>query len=201
MAKRTFDLTVSFVALLFLWPLFVLVGLRIKRDTPGPVFYRGVRVGLHEKPFRIFKFRTMVANAEQVGGPSTPGDDQRITRTGKWIRRFNLDELPQFLNVLKGDMSIVGPRPEVSDYVKLFTEEERELLTLRPGITDWATIWVRNEGEVLAGSTDPEKTYMEVIWPEKHLLQLKYMRESSFWVDISIMFQTLKVHLIDRFRS
>ena len=148
----------------------------------------------------MYKFRTMVVNADKIGGPSTPADDPRITRIGRWLRRFNLDELPQFLNVLKGEMSIVGPRPEVPQYVAMFTEEERLILTVRPGITDWATLWIRDEGKILAGSNDPEKTYMEKIWPEKHRLALQYIRKHSLWVDLEIMLKTLKV-LFDRFKS
>src|SRR5579884_3529688 len=164
-----------------------------------PVLYKGVRVGLHGRPFKIYKFRTMVADAERIGGPNTPRDDPRITRVGRWLRRFNLDELPQFLNVLRGEMSIVGPRPEVPQYVVHFTEVERAILSVRPGITDWATLWVRDEGKLLEGSEDPERTYMERVWPEKHRLQLEYVRNHSLRVDVQIMLLTLKVHLFDRF--
>jgi lipopolysaccharide/colanic/teichoic acid biosynthesis glycosyltransferase len=142
----------------------------------------------------------MMVNADKIGGPSTPADDSRITRIGRWIRRFNFDELPQFLNVLKGEMSIVGPRPEVPQYVERFTEQEKLILTVRPGITDWATVWIRDEGQILAGSHDPEKTYMEKIWPEKHRLALQYVESHSLWVDFEIMLKTLQV-LFDRFKS
>ena len=200
MAKRLIDFVLSSIALLTLAPVLLLVALWIKLNSPGPVFYRGTRVGRLGKGFRIYKFRTMVANAENLGGPSTPADDPRITRVGRFLRRFNLDELPQFINVLKGEMSIVGPRPEVPQYVELFTEEEKAILTVRPGITDWATLWVRNEGEILAGSDDPERAYMEKIWPEKHRLELEYVRNQSVWHDFAIMLKTLDVHLIDRIR-
>jgi lipopolysaccharide/colanic/teichoic acid biosynthesis glycosyltransferase len=132
----------------------------------------------------------MVVNAENMGGPSTADDDPRITKIGKFIRKYKLDELPQLINVLKGEMSFVGPRPEVSHYVNMFTEEEKAILGVRPGITDWASMWDSDEGAILAGSPDPEKTYMEKIRPEKIKLQLKYVREKSFWVDLKIIFQT-----------
>ena len=133
----------------------------------------------------------MVLNAEKLGGPSTADDDPRITRVGKFVRKFKLDELPQLINVLKGEMSIVGPRPEVQMYVDMFTEEEKAILSVRPGITDWASIWNPDEGAILAGSSDPEKTYMEKIRPEKIRLQLKYVMERSFWNDLKIIAQTV----------
>jgi lipopolysaccharide/colanic/teichoic acid biosynthesis glycosyltransferase len=188
------------MVLLMLSPLLLIISLLVKLDSPGPVIYRSARVGRFGKPFRMYKFRTMMVNADTIGGPSTPADDSRITRIGRWIRRFKLDELPQFLNVLKGEMSIVGPRPEVPQYVERFTEQEKLILTVRPGITDWATVWIRDEGQILAGSHDPEKTYMEKIWPEKHRLALQYVESHSFWVDFEIMLKTLKV-LFDRFKS
>lgn len=199
MIKRLMDIAISAVVLVLLLPSFAVIALLIKLDSRGPVLYKGVRVGLHGRPFKIYKFRTMVADAERIGGPNTPRDDPRITRVGRWLRRFNLDELPQFLNVLRGEMSIVGPRPEVPQYVVHFTEVERAILSVRPGITDWATLWVRDEGKLLEGSEDPERTYMERVWPEKHRLQLEYVRNHSLRVDVQIMLLTLKVHLFDRF--
>ncbi len=193
------DIAISAVVLVLLLPSFAVIALLIKLDSRGPVLYKGVRVGLHGRPFKIYKFRTMVADAERIGGPNTPRDDPRITRVGRWLRRFNLDELPQFLNVLRGEMSIVGPRPEVPQYVVHFTEVERAILSVRPGITDWATLWVRDEGKLLEGSEDPERTYMERVWPENHRLQLEYVRNHSLRVDVQIMLLTLKVHLFDRF--
>src|SRR3989449_3024822 len=191
--KRLFDLVLSALGFFLARPRLLVVAGLIKLGPPGPVFFRQVGVGLHGEPFRIFKFRTMVVNAEKLGGPSTTADDRRITRTGKWIRRFNLDELPQLINVLKGEMSIVGPRPEVPQYVALFNAEEKEILSVRPGITDWATLWIRDEGRLLAGSDDPERTYFEKIWPEKHRLALEYVRNRSMTVDFEIMARTLKV--------
>lgn len=191
MIKRIFDIILASVGLFFFLPILLGIAWVIRRGNNGPVFYRGERVGLHGKIFRIFKFRTMVVNADNIGGPSTADDDPRITHIGKYLRKYKLDELPQLINVLKGDMSIVGPRPEVKHYVDMYTEEEKEILTVRPGITDWASIWNSDEGAVLAGSPDPEKTYMEKIRPEKIRLQLKYVREQSFWIDLKIIFQTL----------
>lgn len=182
-------------------PVLLAAGLIIKLNSPGPVFFRQVRVGRAGKPFRIFKFRTMVVNAESLGGPDTSANDPRITKIGKVLRRYNLDELPQFINVLKGEMSIVGPRPEVPQYVELFSEEEKAILTVRPGITDWATIWIRNEGKVLAASEDPERAYLEMIWPEKRAMQLEYVKNHSVRQDFHIMLKTLQVHLFDRFKS
>ncbi len=201
MLKRAVDIVLSAAALVVLCPVFLVLATLIKLGSPGSVFFRGVRVGRDGEPFRIFKFRTMVADAEKLGGASTAADDPRITGVGQWIRRYNLDELPQFINVLKGEMSIVGPRPEVPHYVKRFSEEEKAILSVRPGITDWATLWIRDEGKVLAGSHDPERTYVEKIWPEKHRLALEYVRSQSLWVDIQIMLKTLKVHLLDRFKA
>ena len=191
-AKRTFDSVASSLGLLFLSPAILLIAILVKLYSPGPVFYRGIRVGRKGVPFRVFKFRTMIMKAENIGGPSTADDDPRITKIGKFLRKYKLDELPQLINVLKGEMSFVGPRPEVQHYVNMFTEEEKAILSVRPGITDWASIWNPDEGAILAGSLDPEKTYMEKIRPEKIRLQLKYVRERSFFIDLKIIFQTLR---------
>ncbi|OIO00874.1 hypothetical protein AUJ67_05155 [Candidatus Desantisbacteria bacterium CG1_02_49_89] len=192
MLKRLFDIIVSAAGILLLSPFFVITAAIIKLDSKGPVFYRGVRVGRKGKLFKIYKFRTMVADADRIGGSSTPEDDPRVTRIGGMLRKFKLDELPQLLNVLEGDMSFVGPRPEVSFYVNMFKEEEKVILNVKPGITDWASLWNSNEGAVLAGSSDPEKIYMEKIRPEKIKLQLKYIKEQSFSVDLKIIFLTLR---------
>ena len=157
MLKRTFDFLSSLIGLIVISPILVTISILIKKEDRGPVFYRGARVGRFGKLFRIFKFRTMVVNAEKMGGPSTADDDPRITKMGRFIRKFKLDELPQLINVLKGEMSIVGPRPEVQMYVDMFSEGEKAILTVRPGITDWASIWNPDEGAILAGSPDPEK--------------------------------------------
>jgi lipopolysaccharide/colanic/teichoic acid biosynthesis glycosyltransferase len=185
------DIVLSVVFLLVSSPAFAVVAIAIRFSSAGPVFYRQLRVGRFGKAFRIFKFRTMIANAERIGGPSTADDDPRITKVGHFLRRYKLDELPQLFNVLKGDMSLVGPRPEVQRYVDMFTEEERRILSVRPGITDWASLWNSDEGAVLAGSLDPERTYIEKIRPEKIRLQLEYVRNQSFWTDIQIILQTM----------
>jgi lipopolysaccharide/colanic/teichoic acid biosynthesis glycosyltransferase len=191
MLKRAFDFVSSLLGLILVSPVLVTIAILIKKEDGGPVFYRGARVGRFGKTFRIFKFRTMVVNAEKLGGPSTADDDPRVTKMGKFIRKYKLDELPQVINVLKGEMSVVGPRPEVQMYVDMFKEEEKIILSVRPGITDWASIWNPDEGAILAGSPDPEKTYMEKIRPEKIRLQLKYVKERSFLVDIKIILETL----------
>lgn len=196
MLKRAFDLVASVSVLLLLLPLLFLIGVLVKLEDGGPIFYRGVRVGQYGRSFRIFKFRTMVVDAEKLGGPSTADDDPRITRIGKLLRKYKLDELPQLINVLKGEMSLVGPRPEVPQYVALFTLEERAILSVRPGITDWASLWNCDEAAVLAGSPDPERTYLEKIRPEKVRLQLEYVRNRSLWVDLTILAQTVLAILL-----
>ncbi len=190
MAKRAFDLVFSSIVLLLLAPVIIAIAFLVKLDSRGSVFYRGIRVGKDGRPFRMVKFRTMVVEADQIGGPSTPDTDPRITRVGRLLRSYKLDELPQLIHVLKGEMSIVGPRPEVPEYVALLTENEKEILSVRPGMTDWASIWNSNEGTALAGSDDPEKTYLEKIRPEKIRLQLEYVRRRSFWVDLQIIVST-----------
>ncbi len=190
--KRLFDIIFSVTGLLILLPVLLLISLLIKLDSKGPIFYRGVRVGHWGKLFRMYKFRTMVMNAEKLGGPSTANDDPRLTKMGRLLRKYKLDELPQLVNVLKGEMSFVGPRPEVKPYVDMFTEEEKAILTVRPGITDWASIWDSDEGAILAGSPDPEKTYMEKIRPHKIRLQLEYVRNQSFGTDLKIIQLTLR---------
>ncbi len=193
--KRLFDAVISAMGLIVLAPVLVALAVAIKLESAGPVFYRGIRVGRFGKLFRIFKFRTMVLNADRIGGPSTPDDDPRITRVGRWLRKYKLDELPQLLNVLKGEMGLVGPRPEVPQYVALFNDEERAILTVRPGITDWASIWNPDEGAILAGSPDPDRTYLEKIRPEKIRLQLEYVRNRSLWTDLRILAETFKILL------
>lgn len=189
--KRSFDLILSGLWLVLLSPLLTAIALLIKLDSPGPVFYRGRRVGLNGKPFRMFKFRTMILNADRIGGSSSPDDDPRVTGAGRFLRRYKLDELPQLLNVLVGEMSLVGPRPQVQWAVDLYSPEERLVLTVRPGITDYASVRFPNEGEILKGSSDPDKDYMENIHSEKMRLSLHYVRTRSFWGDIIIIIQTV----------
>ena len=192
MLKRLFDFIFSLIGVIILLPLFAVVVLSIKLDSKGPVFYRGLRVGRYGKNFRIYKFRTMVQNAEKLGGSSTPDDDPRLTKMGKFLRNYKLDEAPQLFNVLKGEMSFVGPRPQVPEDVALYTEKEKALLSVLPGITDYASIRFHNEGEILKGSPDPNKAYVEKIRPEKINLGLQYVQTHSLWVDIKIIFLTFK---------
>lgn len=192
MLKRSFDIVASLLGLMLLLPLFVALAIVLRWESSGPTFYRGLRAGRYGKAFRIFKFRTMVANADKIGGPSSSADDPRITRVGHFLRRYKLDELPQLMNVLKGEMSLVGPRPEVVQEVLLYTQEEQRLLEVRPGITDFASIRFRNEGEILRGSADPHQAYREKIRPEKIRLGLEYVRSHSFFTDCRIILSTLK---------
>lgn len=190
MLKRAFDLLVSTILLVLFSPVLLAVALWIKLDSPGPVFYRGVRAGRHGKPFKIFKFRSMVVNADKIGGSSTGDHDNRITKSGKFVRKFKLDELPQLMNVWIGEMSLVGPRPEVMQYVEMYTPEEKPILDIRPGITDWASIWNSDEGAILAGAADPDRAYEELIRPTKLKLQLHYRNSHNLWIDIKILFAT-----------
>ena len=192
MIKRLFDFVLSFLGLLILSPVFLITALMIKLDSKGTVFYRGERTGKNERLFRVFKFRTMVPNAEEIGGSSTAADDLRLTRLSGFLKKYQLDELPQLINVIKGEMSFVGPRPEVKMYVDMLSEEERKkIFSVRPGITDFASLWNFHEGEILKGSKDPEKTYMEKIRPKKIELQLKYVRERNFRLDIKLILKTI----------
>lgn len=192
MLKRIFDFIVSLFGLIVLFPLFFVLAILIKLDSSGSVFYRGVRVGKGGKSFRIYKFRSMVTDAEKKGGPSTSKTDSRVTKVGKFIRRCKLDEFSQLINVLKGEMSLVGPRPEVQFYVDMMSDEERRaILSVRPGITDWASIWNSHEEDILKDSPDPEKVYQEKIRPEKIRLQMKYVKERTFFKDLRIIFDTV----------
>lgn len=191
MIKRLFDLTTSGLALVFLSPFLVLVAMTIKISDWGPVFYRGERVGFGLKSFRIFKFRSMVMNADSTGVNSTAEDDPRITGVGKWLRGRKLDELPQLINVFFGDMSLVGPRPEVGQAVARYNKQQKKVFSVRPGMTDFASIRFRNEGDILKGSKDPDKAYREKIFPEKMRLQLSYLKKPSLFKDIRIILATV----------
>lgn len=196
MSKRIFDFLFAAAALLLVSPVLLLSAVWIKLDSRGSVFFRQVRVGRAGKTFRIFKFRTMRVDAERHGPQITVGDDARITRPGHWLRRYKLDELPQFLNVLTGDMSIVGPRPEVPRYVALYSAEQRAtVLSVRPGITDTASLEYRDENALLAGCDDPERVYVEQVLPAKLALCERYVRERSFLGDLKIVGRTLGVFL------
>ncbi len=189
--KRSFDFIVSFIAILILFPLYIVFALLIKLDSKGPVIFKQIRVGKDEREFNIYKFRTMVVDAEKLGKQITVGKDNRITKVGHFLRKYKLDELPQLFNVLKGEMSFVGPRPEVPRYTKLYTSEQREIFKIRPGITDYASIKYRNENEALAKSSDPEKTYIEDVMIDKLNLNLIYLKHRSFWEDMKIIFLTV----------
>ena len=191
--KRLFDVVASGVGLLLLSPLFLLVAIWIKLDSPGPVFYRQVRVGRYNRDFRIFKFRSMRVGADKGSLVTIGGRDPRVTRSGYFIRKFKIDELPQLINVFIGDMSLVGPRPEVRHYVDYWTKEQLRVLDVRPGITDPASIKFRNENELLEKADDAEKYYIEVIMQEKLRLYLEYVEKHSFWFDIKLIFQTFWV--------
>jgi lipopolysaccharide/colanic/teichoic acid biosynthesis glycosyltransferase len=192
MLKRIFDFLVSLFGLIIFSPLFLIIAILIKLDSEGPVFYRGERIGKGGKPFRIFKFRTMVKDAEKMGGPSTSADDPRLTKIGKFLRKYKLDELPQLINVLKGEMSLVGPRPEVPEEVATYSEKEKEILKVKPGMTDFASLWDFHEEEILKGSKDPHQTYREKIKPMKLKLALEYVEKRSFFTDLKIIFLTIK---------
>lgn len=189
--KRAMDVLLSGAALLVLWPLFLVIAAAIRLDDPGPVFYRQVRVGRGGKPFRIFKFRSMVQSADKKGLTITVGRDSRITRVGAFLRKTKLDELAQLINVFRGEMSFVGPRPEVEEYVRLYTPEQRQVLLVRPGITDYASIAYRNESELLAGAEDPRRMYIEEIMPAKLELNMKYLREISPLSDVKLILGTI----------
>lgn len=195
MTKRVFDIAISLALLCILLPVLAFVALAIKYASPGTILYKGQRVGRGGVPFCILKFRTMIPNAEALGGASTPNDDPRVTNIGRVLRRYKLDELPQLFNVLKGEMSLVGPRPEVISEVELYTPAERKLLMLRPGMTDWASIRFRNEGQILAGSAEPHRTYCEKIRPAKMRLGLQYAENHSLLTDLRILFATAKALL------
>lgn len=196
--KRCLDLIVASFALVLLSPMLLLIALAIKRESMGPVLYRGLRVGLGGRDFAMLKFRTMVVGADKIGGPSTPDGDPRITRVGRYLRKYKLDELPQLLNVVKGDMNLVGPRPEVPQYVAMLTQEEQQILTVRPGLTDLATLWNPDEGGALAGTDDPERAYLEMIRPKKIQLQLEYVRRRNLQMDLWIIWQTILLVLLRR---
>jgi lipopolysaccharide/colanic/teichoic acid biosynthesis glycosyltransferase len=190
MIKRIFDLLVSSIFILLLSPLFIAIAIYIMMDSKGGILFKQVRVGLNNKDFKILKFRTMYVDSEKSGQLTIGGRDPRVTKAGYTLRKYKLDELPQFFNVLFGDMSIVGPRPEVRRYVNLYNTEQQKVLTVKPGITDYASIEYSNENELLSKAVDPEKTYIEEIMPAKLALNLKYINEQSIAVDFKIMWQT-----------
>ena len=190
MLKRAFDIVVSAVALLLLFPVLLLIGMSVALSSPGGAFFRQVRVGRAGKEFRLFKFRTMRPGSEAHGQITVGGRDPRITGIGYFLRKSKMDELPQLINVLLGDMSIVGPRPEVSRYVALYSPEQRNVLNVRPGITSAASIAYMDENEILGRSTDPHRAYIEEVMPAKLALDLDYVKNRSFVLDVSIILRT-----------
>jgi len=188
---RFFDFILSLVGLVVLAPIFIVLAIWIKIDSTGPVFYKQVRVGQSGIDFGLFKFRSMVVDADKKGLITVGGRDPRITRSGYFIRKYKLDELPQLINVLVGDMSLVGPRPEVRKYVELYTDEQQKVLSVKPGITDYASIEYMDENEILGKSNDPEKTYIEEIMPEKIKYNMKYIQNKNVSEYFKIIFLTL----------
>lgn len=196
--KRLFDIVASGLGLIVLSPLFLILAIWIKLDSKGPVFYRQVRVGYKNKDFRIFKFRSMRVGSDKGSLVTIGGHDPRVTKSGYFIRKFKFDELPQLINVFLGDMSLVGPRPEVRHYVDYWTPEQMHVLDVRPGITDPASIKFRNENELMEKADDPEKYYIEVIMQEKIKLYLEYVQKHSFLYDIGLIFKTFWVIVSER---
>jgi len=195
LSKRAFDLALSGALLLLTSPFLLLLAAWVRADSRGPALYRGTRVGREGAPFHMLKFRTMVVDADKMGASSTPDDDPRVTAAGRILRRYKLDELPQLINVFRGEMSFVGPRPNVQWAVDRYTSEERALLSVRPGMTDWASIKFHNEGAILLSSTDPDGDYLRIIEPEKTRLGLEYVRRRSLGTDVRIILQTVRVIL------
>ena len=198
MLKRSFDIVVAAIALLVTSPIMLVASLLILGEDGWPIIYRGERIGRFGRPFAMLKFRTMVKNASMLGGTSSAADDPRITRAGRTLRKYKIDELPQLVNVLRGEMSIVGPRPQVRWAVELYTPEQRALLSVRPGITDYASICFRDEGELLRGSDDPDRDYLDKIAPEKIRLGLEYVHNHSMLIDVKLILKTLAALLPTR---
>jgi lipopolysaccharide/colanic/teichoic acid biosynthesis glycosyltransferase len=189
--KRLFDAIISSLGLLLLGPVFLIVALMIKLDSRGPVFFKQARIGREFRSFFIYKFRTMIADAASRGGTLTVGSDPRITRVGAVLRTTKIDEIPQLINILKGDMSFVGPRPEVPEFVELFRSDYEEILRVRPGLTDLASLKYRNEAMTLAQAEDPHEDYLKRVLPDKIRLAKEYIRRSSFLFDLGLIIKTL----------
>lgn len=195
MIKRIFDFTISFISLLFIFPILLAISLIIKITSNGPVFYKQVRVGKSNIDFEILKFRTMHVNADKMGLLTVGGRDSRVTSVGYYLRKYKLDELPQLINVFKGDMSFVGPRPEVRQYVDLYSEAQMQVLNVKPGITDLASIEFRNENEILSEQKDPNQYYLDVIMPQKLNINLRYIENRSLVKDVGVIIKTFKAIL------
>ncbi|MBK8551421.1 MAG: sugar transferase [Ignavibacteria bacterium] len=192
MMKKVFDILFSFLGLVILSPVFLIIALVVKLDSKGVVFYRQTRVGKDNIDFKLFKFRTMRSDSDKSGLLTVGEKDSRITKTGYYLRKYKLDELPQLINILKGDMSFVGPRPEVRKYVEMYNEDQKKVLSVAPGITDVASIKYRNENEILEKSDNPEEFYINNIMPDKIRLNLEYLNQRSFLKDIGVIFKTLR---------
>ncbi|ADY51391.1 sugar transferase [Pseudopedobacter saltans DSM 12145] len=190
--KRVFDVLMSIVGLIVLAPIFIVISVAIKFGSKGNVFYKQKRVGKNKSSFILYKFRTMQNGADKKGLLTVGDNDVRVTKSGKWLRKYKMDELPQLFNILKGDMSFVGPRPEVSKYVELYNEDQQRILSVKPGITDWASIKYIDENEILANVPNPEEYYIKYIMPSKAEFNLKYVEEHSFMIDLEIIFLTVK---------
>ncbi len=191
MAKRIIDFLASFIGLVLLFPFFLVIGIWIKLDSAGPVFYLQERVGKNRKLFKLFKFRTMHTNADKLTAITVGARDPRITSLGYYLRKYKVDELPQLINVFNGTMSLVGPRPELEKFVKLYNAEQLNVITVKPGITDYASIEFRNENEMLEGKDDPIDFYIREIMPVKLKLNLRYIEDHSLWVDLKIILKTI----------
>lgn len=191
MVKRTMDLALSAIGLIICLLFFAFISLLVKIDSPGPVFYLQERIGWKMRPFLLFKFRTMHVNADRLTAITVGARDPRITRVGYYLRKFKLDELPQLINVLRGDMSLVGPRPEVKKFVDLYNVQQQHVLSVRPGITDLASIQFRNENEMLNGKPNPVDFYIRDIMPVKLQLNLEYIQRQSLWMDFKIILKTI----------
>ncbi|MBN1039753.1 sugar transferase [Clostridium botulinum] len=189
--KRIFDFVCSTLGIIILSPIFILISIMIKTGSDGPVFFKQIRVGEDGKDFEILKFRTMVVDAEKLGKQITVGNDNRITKIGSFLRKYKLDELPQLINVFKGDMSLVGPRPEVPRYVKIYNNEQRKVLEVKPGITDLASIRYKDENALLGKAENPEEFYINTIMPDKLALNLEYINKSNVFFDIYIIVKTI----------
>lgn len=189
--KRIFDIVASGLGIIVLSPILLIIALIIKKESDGPVFFKQIRVGEKGRNFEILKYRTMVVDAEKMGRQITVGNDNRITKIGGFLRKYKLDELPQLINVFKGDMSLVGPRPEVPRYVEMYNEEQRKVLDVKPGITDLASIRYRDENELLGQAENPDEFYINTIMPDKLALNLEYIRKSNVFLDIYIIFSTI----------
>ena len=189
--KRIFDIVASGLGIIVLSPILIVIALIIKKESDGPVFFKQIRVGEKGKNFEILKYRTMVVDAEKLGRQITVGNDNRITKIGGFLRKYKLDELPQLINVFKGDMSLVGPRPEVPRYVEMYNEEQRKVLDVKPGITDLASIRYRDENELLGTAEDPDDMYINTIMPDKLALNLEYINKSNVFFDIYIILKTI----------